>query len=129
VCRHDEMGKQGLRGRLTRKGCKLRDDAVWADVRQQLQLGGARCLGAFVRQVHNLALRRAVNRAVRLVNEALQVLGMPVVAPRLLLVAVHALLHYRPLAIVGHEEAVEVEIEAVLHGGGCLLWRPGGSRV
>src|ERR1700676_721796 len=41
---------------------------------------------------------------------------MPVVAPRLLLVTVHTLLHHRPLAIVGHEEAVEVEIEAVLYG-------------
>ena len=47
--------------------------------------------------------------------------GMPVIAPRLLLVAVHALLHHRPLAVVGHEEAVEVEIEAVLHGGAVDL--------
>ena len=46
---------------------------------------------------------------------------MPVVAARLLLVAVHALLHHRPLAVVGHEEAVEVEIEAVLHGGAVDL--------
>src|ERR1700733_3123512 len=46
---------------------------------------------------------------------------MPVVAPRLLLVAVHTLLHHRPLAVVGHEEAVEIEIEAVLHGGAVDL--------
>ena len=43
--------------------------------------------------------------------------GMPVVAAGLALVAVHALLHHRPLAIVGDEETVQVEIEAILHGG------------
>ena len=42
---------------------------------------------------------------------------MPMVAARLLLVAVHALLHDRPFAVVGHEEPMEVEIEAVLDGG------------
>jgi hypothetical protein len=42
---------------------------------------------------------------------------MPVVPARLLLVAVHALLHDRPLAVVGHEEAVKVQVEAVLDGG------------
>ena len=42
---------------------------------------------------------------------------MPVIAARLSLVAVHALLHDRPLAVVGDEEAVQVEIEAILHGG------------
>src|ERR1700676_4925415 len=46
---------------------------------------------------------------------------MPVVAARLLPVAIHALLHHRPLAVVGYEEAVEVEIEAVLHGGAVDL--------
>jgi hypothetical protein len=43
------------------------------------------------------------------------------VAARLLLVAVHALLHHRPLAVVGHEEAVEIEFEAVLQGGAVDL--------
>src|ERR1700680_4613954 len=46
---------------------------------------------------------------------------MPVGAARLVAVAIHALLHHRPLAVVGHEEAVEVEIEAVLHGGAVDL--------
>ena len=42
---------------------------------------------------------------------------MPMVPPRLLVVAVHALLHDRPFAVVGHEETVQVEIEAILDGG------------
>jgi hypothetical protein len=47
VGRHDEMRVHRLRPCLARKGGKLQDDAVGAEVRQQLQLGGARCLGAF----------------------------------------------------------------------------------
>ena len=46
---------------------------------------------------------------------------MPVVAARLLLVAVHALLHDRPLAVVGDEEAVQIKVEAVLDGGAVDL--------
>ena len=54
---------------------------------------------------------------------------MPVVAARLPLVAVHALLHDGPLAVVGDEEAVQVEIEAVLHGGAVDLGdQPAGAR-
>ena len=46
---------------------------------------------------------------------------MPVVPAGLALVAIHALLHDRPLAIVGDEEAVQIEIEAILHGGAVDL--------
>ena len=37
------------------------------------------------------------------------------IAARELAVAVHALLHHDPLAVVGDDEAVQVEVEAVLH--------------
>jgi hypothetical protein len=46
---------------------------------------------------------------------------MPVVSARLFLFTVHALLHDGPLAIVRDEEAVQVEIETVLHGGAVDL--------
>jgi hypothetical protein len=46
---------------------------------------------------------------------------MPVVAAGLALVAVHALLHHSPLAIVDDDEAVQVEIETILHGGAVDL--------
>ena len=46
---------------------------------------------------------------------------MPVVAPCLALVAVHALLHHGPVAVIGDEEPVQIEIEAVLHGGAVDL--------
>src|SRR5262249_46252696 len=38
------------------------------------------------------------------------------IAPRLLACVAHALLHDGPFAIVGDDEAMEVEIEAILHG-------------
>ena len=41
---------------------------------------------------------------------------MPVVAARLPLVAVHALLHHGPMAVVGDEKPVQIKVEAVLHG-------------
>ena len=43
------------------------------------------------------------------------------VAPRLAPLAVHALLHDDPGAVVGDDEAVQVESEAVLHGGAVDL--------
>ena len=53
----------------------------------------------------------------------------PVIAPRLTLLAVHALLHDRPVAVVGDDEAVQVEIEAVLHRGAVDLGdEPAGAR-
>ena len=43
------------------------------------------------------------------------------IAARLPALAVHALLHHRPVAVVGDDETVQVEIEAVLHGGAVDL--------
>ncbi len=74
-----------------------------------------------VGEIDDLALRRAVDRAVRRIDKALQRLGMPVIAAGLPLVAVHALLHHRPFAVGGDEEAVQIELEAVLHGGAVDL--------
>jgi hypothetical protein len=42
---------------------------------------------------------------------------MPVIAARLLLVPVHALLHDSPLPVVGHEEPVQIKVKAVLDRG------------
>ena len=68
-----------------------------------------------------MALHRAVDGAVRRVDEILHVGGMPMVAARLACIAVHALLHDGPLAVIGDEEAVQVKVEAVLHGGAVDL--------
>ena len=39
------------------------------------------------------------------------------IATRLPALAVHALLHHRPMTVVGDDEPVQVEIETILHGG------------
>ncbi len=59
----------------------------------------------------------AFDGGVRLVDEALQPFGEPVIAPRLAALAVHALLDHDPAAVVGDDETVQIEIETVLHGG------------
>src|SRR5690606_27719490 len=81
----------------------------------------ARRRGAPVGEVDDLALAGAVDGGVRLLDEALQPFRKPVVAPRLPGFATHALLHDDPLAIVGDDEAVQVELEAILHGGAVDL--------
>ena len=63
----------------------------------------------------------ALDRRMRLVDEALQALRQPVIAARLAQLLVHALLHDDPAAVVGDDEAVQIELEAVLHGGAVDL--------
>jgi hypothetical protein len=51
----------------------------------------------------------------RLVDEARKPLREPVVPTRLAKITAHSLLNDDPLAVVRHDEAVEVESEAVLN--------------
>ena len=62
-----------------------------------------------------------VDRRVRLLDETFQALRQPVVAARLPALAVHALLHDDPFAVIGDDEAVQIEVEAILHGGAVDL--------
>src|SRR6188768_2482578 len=88
---------------------------------QKLELRLPRGAGAPVREIDDFALAQAVDRGMRLLDEAREIFRMPVVAARLTLLAVHALLHHRPLAVVGDDETVQVEIEPVLDGGAVDL--------
>jgi hypothetical protein len=51
----------------------------------------------------------------RRVDEAAEPLGVPMVTPRLLAAAVHALLNHPPAPVIGDNEAMQVQIEPVLH--------------
>ena len=53
----------------------------------------------------------------RLVDEALQTFGKPMITPGLAAIAVHALLDHGPVPVIGDDEAVEIEVEPVLDGG------------
>ena len=118
---HDEMRQIRLCGGRCRQRCILPHDPIRPELSKQLELRRARAGRAAVGQIDDVALAGTVDGAVRLLDEAGQAFGMPVVAAGLALVAVHALLHHRPLAIIGDEEAVQVEIEAILHRGAVDL--------
>src|SRR5580704_2189167 len=96
---------------------QLASDAVGAQHFEQLELLAPRRFCAVVGQVYDLALPWPFYRGVRLVDETLQSLGEPVVAAGLLELAVHPLLYDNPVAVVGDDEAVQIELEPVLHGG------------
>ncbi len=52
---------------------------------------------------------------------------MPMVAPCLTLVAVHALLHDSPMAIFGDDKAMQIQVEAILDGRAInLSYQPAG---
>ena len=74
-----------------------------------------------VGEVDDLALPRPFDRGMRLVDEARQPFRQPVIAARLPALAVHALLDDDPAAVVGDDEAVQIELEAVLHRGAVDL--------
>ncbi len=96
---------------------------------EHFDLTGPRRLGAMVGEVDDFALAGALDRCVRRINKALQPLGKPVITPRLARLAVHPLLDHDPMAIVGDDEAVQIEVEAVLHRGAVDLGdQPAGAR-
>src|SRR5438067_8187104 len=65
----------------------------------------------------------------RLLHETAHSFGEPVIPPRLPTPGVHALLHDRPRAVVRDDEAVQVEIEAVLEERAVHLGdEPAGAR-
>jgi hypothetical protein len=72
---------------------------------------------AVVGQVDDLALPWTFDRGMRLVDETLQSLGEPVVPAGLLELTVHALLYNNPVAVVGDDEAMQIQLKPVLHSG------------
>src|SRR4051812_32803102 len=123
VRRHDQMRQHRLRldSRYLVQRNEFVSDAVRPEPVQQIELCTTRLLGAVIGQVHDHALLRAVDRAMRLIDEAGEPFGEPVVTPRVAALAVHALLHHDPLAVIGDNEAVEIEIETVLNRGAVDL--------
>ncbi len=115
----ERLGRAG-RG-ATLEPHQLAHDAVRPKRFQEIELRAAGRLGAAIHQVDDRALGLALDGGMGLVDEALQAFGKPMVAPGLAARAVHALLHHHPMAVVGDDEAVQIEIETVLHGGAVDL--------
>jgi hypothetical protein len=113
--RHDEVRQHGLVGRFLCNSHVFRCDPVGPQLDKEVKLRRSRRLGTMISKVDDFALRGAVDRAMRFIDEALQSLGMPMITARLPLLSVHALLHDGPLPVRGRDEAMQIEIEPVLH--------------
>ena len=114
--RHLEMGN----GRILTEATQQCYDTIGIAL-HQLNLRRPRGRGAMIGQVDDLSLMQAIDRRVWLVDEALEPVRQPVVPPCLAPHDVHPLLDNRPCAVIGHHEAVQVEIESVLHSGAIDL--------
>ena len=105
---------RGLCGR--ERGGRARD-ALGSDAAKELDLFAPRRLGAAVGEVDDVALTLSFDGGMRLLDETGHPLRQPVVASRLLAIAIHALLHHRPTAVIADDEAMQIKVETVLHGG------------
>jgi hypothetical protein len=97
------------------EGRQFARQAVGTEGSQKVELSAAGRGRAAIGEVHDFALMDAIDRVVRLLDEALQSFGQPMIAASRATQVVHALLDNGPMAIVGDDEAVQVKIKSVLH--------------
>ena len=116
-------GSSGCTGTATSCGepRQLRCNAVRPQILEQSELRRPGALGALIGEIEDGPLPAALYGAVRIIDEACQPFRKPVIAARLTAAVVHALLHDGPLPVIGDDEAVQIEVEAVLHRGAVDL--------
>ncbi len=90
-------------------------DPVRSKLAKDIELPLSRGLRAPIGQIDDHALLDAVDRGVRRIDKTLQAFGQPVIAPGLAAIAVHALLDHDPVSVIGDDEAVQIEVEPILH--------------
>jgi hypothetical protein len=120
VSRHDEVRQHGVDLSIgifdaapVEPG-EMPLDPIWPELAENIELsppGGGR---ATICQIDDHALFDAIDRSMWFVHEALQTVREPVVAPGLAAIAVHTLLNDNPMPVIGDDEAVKIEVEAVL---------------
>ena len=103
------------------EACNFARNAVWAERRQKLDLFAPGILGASIGEIDDVALTRPFDGGVRLVDKTLQAFRQPMIAACLFALATHSLLNDDPAAFIGDDEAVQIKIKAVLHGGAINL--------
>jgi hypothetical protein len=84
---------------------------------RELESGNAAALRSRIGQVDDDADVASFDARVRRIEESLEGLRLPVVAPRCSETFVHALLNDAPGAFGAHDECVQIQIEPVLDGG------------
>src|ERR1019366_3842808 len=100
-------------------------DPVWTQGLQNAKLTAARCFSTPIGEIDDLTLPDSIDGGVGLFDKTFQAFGKPGIPASLLAVAIHSLLDDNPLAVIGHDESMQIEIKAILHGGtvhlGALL--------
>src|SRR5271156_3823943 len=91
-------------------------DRIRSQGDEQIDLRKARRFSPPVGKIDYFSLPGSLDCRMRIIDEARQSFRKPVIAPRLLASAVHALLHDGPLAVVSDNKTVQIQIEAILHG-------------
>jgi hypothetical protein len=89
-------------------------DPIRSELAEDIELPPAGRLCASISEVHNYTLLDAVDRGMRLIDEALQTFRKPVIAPGLAPITVHALLDNDPVTVIRNEEAMKIQIKPVL---------------
>src|SRR6478672_512787 len=103
------------------RSLKLANDAIGSKRREKFDLTISRCSSLPVSEIYDFALLLAFDGRMRLIHKTLKPLRKPMVASSLLALRVHSLLNNGPAAIVGDDEGMKIELEAVLHRGAVDL--------
>src|ERR1700730_3854280 len=127
--RHDQMRQRELhrnglcdvRFSPARQGRQFARDPVRPHGVQNAKLTTARGSSTAIGEIDDLTKPDSIDGGVRLLDKTFQAFGKSVIPASLLAVAIHSLLDYDPLAIIGHDESVQIEIKAILHGGAIDL--------
>jgi hypothetical protein len=127
--RHHQMRQRKLRRNgwcdrsfnPARQSRQFARDPVRPQGVQNAKLTAARSFSTAIGEIDDLSLPDSIDGGVGLFDKTFQALGKPVIPASLLAVAIHSLLDDNPLATVGHNEPVQIEIKAILHGGAVDL--------
>ena len=129
MSRHDQMrqrelhrsGMRVVRFSPTCQGRQFARDPVWTQGLQNAKLTAARCFSTLIGEIDDLTLPDSIDGGVGLLDKTFQAFRKPVIPASLLAVAIHPLLDDNPLAIIGHDESMQIEIKAILNGGAVHL--------
>src|ERR1700730_15141154 len=125
---HNQMWQRKLRRNgwcrsfnPARQGRQFARDPVLPQGVQNAKLTAARGFSTAIGEIDDLSLPDSIDGGAGLFDKTFQAFGEPVIPASLLAVAIHSLLDYDPLAIIGHDESVQIEIKAILYGGAVYL--------
>ena len=102
-------------GHGPRRLSKQLHTSVWAFV-DHLDRGSPSRGGSTVGQIYDRPARLAFDRRVGRIDEAVEPGRRPMVSPRQAPIGRHALLNHDPLTVGRHDETMQIDLKAILHG-------------